>query len=96
MASSVFAQVKQNDLPGPLHHPVCRQLKAHQAAMAAVHMRDLFASDPQRFERFSMQVGDLLLDYSKNRITDETMSLLVRLAGEADVAGWRERMFGGE
>jgi glucose-6-phosphate isomerase len=96
MASSVFAQEKQNDLPVPLHRPVCRQLKAHQAAMAAVHMRDLFASDPQRFERFSLQAGDLLLDYSKNRITDETMSLLVRLAGEADVAGWRERMFSGE
>jgi glucose-6-phosphate isomerase len=96
MASSVFVQEKQNDLPAPLHRPVCRQLKAHQAAMAAVHMRDLFVSDPQRFERFSMQVGDLLLDYSKNRITEETMSLLVRLAEEADVAGWRERMFGGE
>jgi len=96
MASSVFAQENQNDLPAPLHRPACRQLKAHQAAMAAVHMRDLFASDPQRFELFSMQVGDLLLDYSKNRITEETMSLLVRLAEEADVAGWRERMFGGE
>jgi len=96
MASSVFAQEKQNDLPAPLHRPVCRQLKAHQAAMAAVHMRDLFASDPQRFERFSLQVGDLLLDYSKNRINDETMRLLVRLAEEADVAGWRERMFSGE
>ena len=81
---------------GPLHRPVCRLLQAHYAQMAALHMRDLFAADPARFERFSLQVGELLLDYSKNRITDETMALLVRLAGEADVAGWRERMFNGE
>ena len=81
---------------GPLHRPVCRLLQAHHAQMAALHMRDLFAADPARFERFSLQVGELLLDYSKNRITDETMALLVRLAAEADVAGWRERMFNGE
>ena len=41
------------------------------------------AADPARFDRFSLQVGDVLLDYSKNRITDETMKLLVRLAEEA-------------
>ena len=64
--------------------------------MAGVHMRNLFAADPARFERFSLQVGGLLLDYSKNRITDETLGLLVRLAEEADVAGWRERMFSGD
>ncbi|MGB9129161.1 MAG: glucose-6-phosphate isomerase [Thiobacillus sp.] len=96
MASSLLAQEKQNEVPGPTHRPVYLQLKAHQAAMDAVHMRDLFAADPHRFERFSLQAGELLLDYSKNRITDETMGLLVRLAEEADVAGWRERMFSGE
>ena len=83
-------------LGGALHRPVCRLLQAHQAQMARVHMRDLFAADPARFERFSLQVGELLLDYSKNRITDETMNLLLRLAEEADVAGWRERMFSGD
>jgi len=96
MASSVFAQEKQDDLPDPLRRLVYRLLKVHQASMGSAHMRDLFASDPQRFERFSLQVGDLLLDYSKNRINAETMNLLVRLAEEADVVGWRERMFGGE
>ncbi|MHB1187681.1 glucose-6-phosphate isomerase [Thiobacillus sp.] len=96
MAPSVFAQEKQDEIPGSLHRPVCRQLKAHRAAMAAVHMRDLFAADPARFGRFSLQVGEVLLDYSKNRITDETMSLLMRLAEEADVTGWRERMFSGD
>src|SRR3569623_527998 len=95
MASSVFAKEKQNEVTGPLHRPVCLQLKAHQAVMAAVHMRDMFATDPARFERFSLQAGELLLDYSKNRITDETMGLLGKLAEEADVTGWRDRMLSG-
>ncbi|MCA1979866.1 MAG: glucose-6-phosphate isomerase [Thiobacillus sp.] len=81
---------------GPLHRPVCRSLRAHQQAMATMHMRTLFEADPARFERFSIQVGDLLLDYSKNRMTDETMRLLLEMAEEADVAGWRERMFRGD
>jgi glucose-6-phosphate isomerase len=96
MSSAVQAIRGETDEPGSLHRPVCRQLQAHYAQMATVHMRDLFASDPGRFERFSLQAGELLLDYSKNRITDETMKLLVRLAEEAEVAGWRERMFSGE
>jgi glucose-6-phosphate isomerase len=81
---------------GALPWPVSRVLQAHRTQMATTHMRDLFAADPERAERFSLQVGALLLDYSKNRIPDETMALLVRLAEEADVVGWRERMFGGE
>ena len=90
------AQAMHETATGPLHRPVCRILRAHQAEMATVHMRDLFAADPGRFERFSLQVGELLLDYSKNRITDETLRLLLRLAEEAGVAGWRERMFAGD
>lgn len=81
---------------GPLHHPVCRLLQAHQEQMAATHMRDLFAADPDRFERFSLNTGGLLLDYSKNRINDETMLLLLRLADEAGVESWRDRMFAGD
>ncbi len=90
------AQAMHETAAGPLHRPVCRSLRAHQAEMATVHMRDLFEADPGRFERFSLQVGELLLDYSKNRITDETLRLLLRLAEEAGVAGWRERMFAGD
>ena len=59
-------------------------------------MRDLFARDPQRFQRFSRRFGDMLLDFSKNRITEETVRLLISLAREADIEGWRERMFTGE
>ena len=46
--------------------PAWQALQRHQRAMADVHMRDLFARDPRRFERFSLRLGDILLDYSKN------------------------------
>lgn len=59
-------------------------------------MRELFAEDPGRFEAFSLGLGDLFLDYSKNRITAETMALLQALARERDVEGWRGRMAAGE
>jgi glucose-6-phosphate isomerase len=59
-------------------------------------MRDLFDEDPQRAERLSLTLGDLLFDYSKNRVTDETLKLLLALAHECDVPAWIERMFTGE
>jgi glucose-6-phosphate isomerase len=64
--------------------------------MADVHMRGLFDRDPERFERFSLRMGDILFDYSKNRITEETMALLMDLAREANLAEWIEAMFTGE
>lgn len=73
-----------------------KALQDHQREMASLHMRDLFAQDPERFETFSLRLGEILLDYSKNRITGETMRLLFDLARAADVEGWRERMFNGE
>jgi glucose-6-phosphate isomerase len=76
--------------------PAWRALAAHREALAGVHMRDLFAADPARFARYSIRLGDFLLDYSKNLVTDETKRLLLELARERDVEGWRARMFGGE
>jgi glucose-6-phosphate isomerase len=73
-----------------------RALEAHRDAMAHVHMRDLFAADAERFGHFSLSSDDMLLDYSKNRVTDETMRLLVELARHADVEGARDRTFAGE
>jgi glucose-6-phosphate isomerase len=73
-----------------------RALEAHRDAMAHVHMRDLFADDPERFGHFSLSTDDMLFDYSKNRVTDETMRLLIDLAREADVEGARDRTFAGE
>jgi glucose-6-phosphate isomerase len=68
----------------------------HHRMMQAEHMRDWFARDPGRFSKFSLRFGDLLLDYSKNRITEDTMGLLLDLAREQQVPQWIERMFAGE
>jgi glucose-6-phosphate isomerase len=75
--------------------PAWKALLDHQQAMAGVHMRDLFASDPQRFARMSREACGLFVDYSKHRATDETLRLLVALARQADVEGWRDKMFAG-
>jgi glucose-6-phosphate isomerase len=73
-----------------------KALEGHQQKIAGLHMRQLFAEDPKRFESFSASACDILLDYSKNRITRETMSLLFTLARQADVKGWADRMLAGE
>ena len=75
--------------------PASKALKAHYESTKNLHMRDLFAQDPQRFETFSARLGDILLDYSKNRITEETMTLLMDLARQTDVEAWRDKMLGG-
>ncbi len=62
--------------------PAWRALVAHHRSWNERRLRDLFATDPQRFERFSLEAGGLLLDYSKNLITEETRNLLVQLALE--------------
>lgn len=72
-------------------------LKTHWQTVAAQQdMRTAFAHDPQRFERFSLKMDDLLLDWSKCRINDETMALLKDLAVACDVEGQRNAMFAGE
>ncbi len=76
--------------------PAWRALADHRHKMADVHMRELFASDPERFGRFSITFEDLLFDYSKNRITDETVSLLLDLAEQARLPRAIEAMFSGE
>ena len=63
--------------------PAWQALQAHAGTMRGVHLRELFAHDPQRFSRFSLRLGDLLLDYSKNRVDAETMRLLLDLAASA-------------
>ncbi len=73
-----------------------RALEAHHAQVADAHLRDLFASDPDRGTRLVAEAAGLYLDYSKNRVTDETMELLVALADECGLAERREAMFRGE
>jgi len=71
-------------------------LTAHYQQIKDVHLRRLFAEDPGRGERLTAEGAGLYLDYSKNRITDETMRLLLRLAQERGVAERRDAMFRGE
>jgi len=73
-----------------------RRLSAHHAQMRNVHMRDLFARDPQRGARYSLEAAGLFLDYAKHRITDETLALLCALARERELGRWIERMYAGE
>ena len=71
-------------------------LQKHRQSLETVTMRQLFADDPKRFDKFSTLAGGILFDYSKNRITEETMSLLLNLAKETNVFGDRDKMFTGE
>ncbi|MDQ2802904.1 MAG: glucose-6-phosphate isomerase, partial [Pseudomonadota bacterium] len=64
------------------HSPAWQALTAHHAQIKDVHLRTLFSDDPGRAERFSAEGAGLFLDYSKNRITDETVRLLLALARE--------------
>ncbi len=70
-------------------------LARHYEQVRGLHLRSLFADDAQRFERLSLHLPDMLIDYSKHRVTDETLALLFDLARFADVEGWREQMFSG-
>jgi glucose-6-phosphate isomerase len=72
------------------------ELGKHRAQLGEVHLRELFAADPQRGENYTLQVGDLYLDYSKHLVTDETLALLRQLAQARGVAELRDAMFRGE
>ncbi|MDR3518362.1 MAG: glucose-6-phosphate isomerase [Azospirillaceae bacterium] len=76
--------------------PAWIALSRHAESLRDTTLRDLFDRDPQRFDRFSLTAGPILLDYAKNRITEETRSLLLALARQQDVEGWRDRMYAGE
>ncbi|MFD0062193.1 MULTISPECIES: glucose-6-phosphate isomerase [unclassified Streptomyces] len=76
--------------------PQWTALSDHRAKQRQVHLRDLFTTDPDRAGRYTVQVGDLHIDYSKHLITDETLALLQELATATDVFGQRDAMFRGE
>ena len=71
-------------------------LERHYADISGQHLRDLFAADPGRGERLAAEAEGVYLDYSKNRVTDETMALLIELAEESGVPGHRDAMFRGD
>ncbi|HET7307881.1 MAG TPA: glucose-6-phosphate isomerase [Gammaproteobacteria bacterium] len=72
-----------------------RALETHRDAIKPLHLRELFAQDTGRVSALSLELPGLLLDYSRQRITAETLTLLTRLAEEHDLDGWIERMFAG-
>ncbi len=76
--------------------PQWQALAAHRDGMAPRHLNELFAADPRRFERLSLRCGELLCDFSKQRLDAETLDLLLRLAEARDLAGFLRRMRGGE
>jgi len=76
--------------------PAWKALAAHHETVRGLHLRELFADDPGRGERLSVEAAGITLDYSKNRITDETIRLLLKLADESGVRARADAMFRGE
>jgi glucose-6-phosphate isomerase len=76
--------------------PAWKALAAHHERIRDVHLRELFAEDPNRGERLTAEAAGIFLDYSKNRITDETLKLLLQLAGECDLRRQIDAMFRGD
>lgn len=85
-----------NSVTRPTDLSSWKALQAHAEQMKGKHLKELFAADDQRFSKFSINLPALLLDYSKNLITEETQALLLALAEESGVAEWRAKMFAGE
>ncbi|MFF3356496.1 glucose-6-phosphate isomerase [Streptomyces sp. NPDC002917] len=86
-----------SDSPKLTHRPEWTALEDHRAGeLRHLQLRDLFAADPGRAERYTVNVGDLRIDYSKHLITDETLALLQELATATDVSGLRDAMLRGE
>jgi glucose-6-phosphate isomerase len=82
-----------NSLP---QRPAWKALAAHHLKIEGLHLRGLFASDPNRGERLALVAAGIYLDYSKNRITDETLDLLLQLAEEAGLRARIDAMFNGK
>jgi glucose-6-phosphate isomerase len=84
------------DTAGLTQRPAWRALEAHYARARSLRLRDLFDSDPLRGDRMAVEAAGIRLDYSKNRITDETVTLLIRLAEECGLRARIDAMFRGE
>jgi len=96
MATPVLTGIKDHGIPPLPKRKAWKALQAHYKKIREVHLRDLFAGDPKRGERMTSEAAGLFLDYSKNRITDETIKLLLDLAEESGLQSRMEAMFRGE
>ncbi len=79
-----------------VNSPAYQALAQHHAETRHVHMRDLFGKDPQRFAKFSLRYDDLLFDFSKHRISAETLRLLAKIAEQTKITEFIQRMFSGD
>src|SRR5260221_11259829 len=77
------------------NYPAWKALEAHHSKVRELHLRELFAEDPKRGERLVLEAAGLYLDYSKNRVTDETLKLLLQLAEEGGLRERIDAMFSG-
>src|ERR1043166_9999041 len=93
-------ETKGNSVTTTIQHLTKRKawesLATHSAEIKKLHLGKLFAQDSKRGERFTAEAAGLFLDYSKNRITDQTLDLLLQLAAESGLRGKIDAMFGGE
>jgi glucose-6-phosphate isomerase len=80
----------------PIETTAWKKLQRHSDAVKDRHMRDMFRSDPDRFSKFTLRFEDILVDYSKNIISSETVGMLLELAGEVNVGDAIEKMFSGD
>ena len=94
--ASVPAKEQPTRVPGLRSLPAWKALQKHHERIKDLHLRQLFAEDRQRGERLAVEAAGLYLDYSKNRVTDETLRLLIELAREAGLQERREAMFRGD
>ncbi|MEA3363199.1 MAG: glucose-6-phosphate isomerase [Thermodesulfobacteriota bacterium] len=76
--------------------PAWKNLQTHHQNIAELHLRDLFAEDPQRFDKFSLKFDDILFDFSKHRITKDSLKLLLELAEQTGLQEKIDKMFAGE
>ena len=83
-------------IPALQARPAWLALKQHHRQLRRVHLRQLFARDPQRGTRLAVEAAGIYLDYSKNRITDETLQLLLQLAQESGLREQIDAMFRGD
>src|SRR5262245_2114936 len=88
--------LKQEEIGPLIERKSWKMLRDHYKEISGAHLRDLFAGDPTRGERLATEAVGIFLDYSKNRITDKTLELLIQLAEEADLGGMIRAMFLGE
>lgn len=83
-------------MPALTQLPAWKNLERHCTEMQDVHLREMFAADPGRFDRLHLRVGEVLVDYSKQRINEETLRLLLRLAEDTGLSARIEAMFRGD